>query len=270
MFSRFDESTHSHISAHLIRPDGTGEVELTLPFLEDGSLSRDGTRIAMPTMLEDGRIGTAILLPDSTVERILEIPDLTLNLPCTVWSPDDERLACEGFNDDDQSQNGVYTVRAADGGDLIRVTTAPVGKNDIPGDYSPDGRQLIFKRTTGEADAPLMLVDAQEGEPSPLSESAYEDAGRFSPAGDRVLTSSGGRLVFLDLDGNVAGFIEESGGYLFGAVWSPDGEWIAYSRTTPGVFAADIYISRVDGSDVWQVTATPANEIEVDWGGGPG
>lgn len=108
MFSRFDESTHSFISAHLIRPDGTGEVELTLPSSEGGARwSRDGTRLAVVTILEDGRVGTAILLPDGTVERVLEIPDPTLNLPCTVWSPDDERLACEGFNDDDPANRDV-------------------------------------------------------------------------------------------------------------------------------------------------------------------
>jgi WD40 repeat protein len=270
MFSRFDESTHTLISAHLIRPDGTGEVELTLPFPEPPfSFSRDGTRIAVATSLEDGRIATAILQPDGTVDRVLEIPDPTLNLACTVWSPDDERLACDGFNDDDPSQNGVYTVRAADGGDLIRVTRAD-GMNDIVGDYSPDGQQLIFKRTTDEASAPLMLVNAEGGEPHALSETAYEDPGRFSPAGDSVLTSAGGELVFLDLDGNVLRSIEESGGYLFGAVWSPDGEWIAYSRTAPGVFRADIFISRADGSDPWRVTTTPANEITVEWAGGPG
>jgi len=222
------------------------------------------------TILEDGRVGTAILLPDGTVERVLEIPDPTLNLPCTVWSPDDERLACEGFNDDDPSQTGIYSVRAADGGDLVRVTTPPAGMNDIPGDYSPDGRQLTFKRTTGEADAPLMLVDAEGGEPRRLNESAYGDSGRFLPAGDSVLTSAGGRLVFLDLDGNVVNSIEEPGAFLFGAVSSPDGEWIAYSRTTPGVFSADIFISRVDGSDLWRVTTTSANEINVEWGAGPG
>jgi Tol biopolymer transport system component len=111
-----------------------------------------------------------------------------------------------------------------------------------------------------------MLVDAEGGEPRPLNESAYEDPGRFVPAGDSVVTSAGGRLVFLDLDGNVVDSIEEPGGYLFGAVPSPDGEWIAYSRTTPGVFAADVYISRADGSDVWQVTTMLANEIGVDWG----
>jgi Tol biopolymer transport system component len=271
MFARFDESTHTFISTHLIRPDGTEEVELTLPSSEGGGgWSRDGTRIAVVTILEDGRVGTAILLPDSTVERVLEIPDPSLNLPCTVWSPDDERLACEGFNDDDPSQTGIYTVRAADGGGLVRVTKAPDGMNDIPGDYSPDGRQLVFKRTAGEADAPLMLVDTDGGKPRVLSETPYEDPGRFSPAADTLLTSAGGRLLFLDVDGNVLRSIEESGGYLFGAVWSPDGEWIAYSGTAPGIFRADVFIRRADGSDLWQVTTTPANEIDVDWGGEPG
>lgn len=271
MFSRFDESTHSLVSAHLVRPDGTGEMKLKLPFPEPPfSFSRDGTRIAVATSLEDGRIATAILRIDGTIERVLEIPDPTLNLACTVWSPDDERMACDGFNDEDPSQNGVYTVRAADGGDLVRVTPAE-GTNDyIVGDYSPDGQQLIFKRTTGEANAPLMLVDAAGGEPRALGETAYEDPGRFSPAGDSVLTSAGGRLVFLDLDGNVLSSIEEPGAYLFGAVWSPNGEWIAYSRTTPGVFMADVYISRADGSDLWRVTNTSANEITVEWGSGSG
>ena len=59
--------------------------------------------------------------------------------------------------------------------------------------------------------------------------------------------------------------INESDAYLFGPVWSPDGEWIAYSRSS-GTFIADIIISRIDGSEPWQVTHTSANEIVVEWG----
>ena len=271
MFSRFDESIHTFLSTHLIRPDGTGEVELAMPGPEGGGRwSRDGTHIAMVAMLDDGRIGTAIIKPDGTVERVLDIPDPMLNLPCTIWSPDDERLACSGFDDAHPARNGVYTVRVSDGGDLQRLTNPPEGMEEFPGDYSPDGRQFIFKRSPGEAPGPLLLVDVRGGKPRPLSDGTYEDPGRFSPAGDRVLTSSGGRLVVLDLDGNEQGSIEEPGAFLFGPVWSPDGEWMTYSRTTPGVFMADIFISRVDGSDVWQVTDTPANEITVEWGPEPG
>jgi hypothetical protein len=270
-FSRFDEASHTFISEHLISPTGTGETQLPLPSMEGGGgWSRDGTRIATAAFLEDGRVGTAIIRPDGTVVAVLPLPDPTLNLVCTVWSPDDERLACEGFNDDEPTQTGLYTVRSSDGGDLIQLTTPPAGMNDIPGDFTPDGRQVVFTRTTGEEAAPLMLVEVEGGDPLPISKATYEDPGRYSPDGGRLLTSADGRLVMLDLDGNVLGTIEEPGQYLFGPDWSPSGGWIAYSRTATGTARADVFVSRADGSDAWQVTTTPANEINADWGSDSG
>ena len=269
MFSRFNESTHTFLSTHLSRPDGSEETTLPLPGPEGGGRwSHDGSRIAVMTILDDERVGTAIIQRDGTVDRVLSIPVDGLNLVCPVWSPDDSRLACEGFADD-ASLTGVYTVSASDGGDLKRLTSAPAGMNDIPGDYSPDGTQVIFKRATDEDEAPLLVVSAAGGEPRPLSDDAYGDPGRFSPDGQTVLTSAGGHLVFMGLDGDVLSTIEESGAFLFGAVWSPDGEWIAYSRDISG-FKSDVWVSRVDGSDAWQATHTEANEIAVEWGAEPG
>ena len=123
-----------------------------------GRWSRSGTTIAVTTVLTDGRIGSAIIAPDGTVDRVSEIPDDSLNLACTVWSPDDQRLACEGWDDRDASRNGIYTVRSSDGGELVRLTETPEGLADFVGDYSPDGTVFLFKRTTDEDPAPLMLV----------------------------------------------------------------------------------------------------------------
>lgn len=270
MFSRFDESTHTFLSTHLIRPDGSGEVDLPLPGPEGGGRwSRDGSLIAVMTVLDDERIGTAIIRADGTVDRILQIPDETLNAVCTVWSPDDMRLACEAWDDTDASRGGIYSVRASDGGDLTRLSTAPDGMSDLPGDYSPDGRELVFKRMSGEGDGPLFIVDvAGGGEPHALGERTFEDPGRFSPDGALVLTSAAGQIMLVGLDGSVQQTIEGSDAYLFGPCWSPDGEWIAYSSTSGG-FIADIIISRLDGSERWQVTQTPDNEIRVEWGPAP-
>jgi WD40 repeat protein len=268
MFSRFDESTHTFLSTHLIRPDGSGEVELPLPGPEGGGQwSHDGSLIAVMTVLEDGRIGTAIIRPDGTVERIFEIPDETLNAVCTVWSPDDMRLACEAWDDTDPSRGGVYAVRASDGGDLTRLTSAPAGMTDFPGVYWPDGSQLIIQRQTGESAGRLYIVDvAGGGEPQALfGEQTFEDVGGFSPDGGSLLTSAAGQIKLIDLDGNVLETIDDPGAYLFGPVWSPDGEWIAYSSSSGG-FIADIIISRPDGSERWQVTHSSANEIVVEWG----
>ena len=270
LFSRFDEATHTFTGMFVSRPDGSAETEVPLPFVEgDGAWSRSGSEIAVATQLADKRIGTAIISTDGTVLRVLEIPDPTLNLPCGVWSIDDARLWCEGWDDADPSRAGTYTVRASDGGDLQRLTTPPEGMKDLQGDYSAAG-QVVFKRYAGdEGDGPLMLVDASGGEPWPLSSNSFSDPGRFSPDGASILTSVDYRIVILDLDGKVVQTVAEPGANLFGPVWSPDGTRIAFSRGVGGPFA-DLFTSLPDGTDRQQVTRTPANEIGVDWGVGGG
>ncbi len=268
MFSRFDESTHTFISTHIVRADGSDEVELTLPGPEGGGRwSHSGTEIAVMTIRPDERVGTAVITPDGTVERVLDIPDPTLNLVCTDWSPDDARLACEGWDDTDSSRVGIYTVSATDGSDLQRLTTPPDGLVDFPGGYSPDGTQFAFLRSADESQGTLMIVDAPGGEPRALSDEQFEDPGRFSPDGRSLLTAGGGDITTLDLDGKVIERISEDGAFLFGAAWSPDGDWIAYSRAVSGPFA-DVYVSRPDGSERYQVTDTEENEIQIDWGAG--
>ena len=105
MFSRFDESTHTFLSTHIAAPDGSGEVELVLPGPEGGGRwSHAGNEIAVMTILDDERVGTAVVTADGVVERTLAVADPTLNLVCTVWSPDDSRLACQGWDDTDPSR----------------------------------------------------------------------------------------------------------------------------------------------------------------------
>jgi hypothetical protein len=269
LFSRFNEASHTFIGMFVARTDGSAETAIPLPWEEGwGRWSRFGKEIAVPTLLADERIGTAIIAADGTVLRVLAIPDPTLNLVCTVWSGDDARLACEAWDDADSSRNGIYTVRSSDGADLQRLTTPPVGKRDLPGDYSLDG-QFVFKRYTGdEGPGPLMLVAANGGEPRTLYDGAMEDPGYFSPDGRFVVTSSNGSLMVIGLDGKVVHKISIEASFAFGPAWSPDGTRIAFSLTTPGVFAADIYTSLPDGTDLQRVTNTPSNEINVDWGVG--
>jgi len=265
MFSRFNERTHEFTSTHIAGPDGSGEVELTLPGPEGGGRwSTDGQHIAVMTLLDDDRVGTAIITPDGEVERVLAIPDPTLNLVCTVWSPDDARLACEGWDDGDPARQGVYVVNAADGGDLTRLTEPPEGVVDQPGDFTRDGASVVFNRAPDEVDGPLMVVATSGGEPRRVGAGEYEGEGRFSPDGQSIATSTGGTIVVLDLEGEVVHEIEQRGDFLFGPSWSPDGEWLAYSGTSVGPHA-DIFVSRADGSDVHRITDTPDNEIVVEW-----
>jgi Tol biopolymer transport system component len=269
LFSRFNEASHAFIGMFVAQSDGSAEAAVPLPWEEGwGRWSRSGKEIGVPTLLDDERIGTAIIATDGTVLRVLSIPDPTLNIVCVFWSRDDTRLACEGWDETDPSRNGIYTVNASDGTDIQRLTTPPADKHDCPGDYSPAG-QFVFKRAADYDDpGPLMLVDANGGEPRVLYDGPMEDCGSFSPDGRFVLSSSGGRLMVIDLDGQVVHTISIDDHYAFGPVWSPDGTRIAFSLTTPGVYAADIYTSLPDGTDLQRVTNTADNEINVDWGVG--
>ncbi len=269
LFSQFIEASHSFTGMYISKTDGSAETEVPLPWTEKtGRWSMSGTEIAVPMLLDDGRVGTAIITTDGTVLREFSIPDATLNLGCGWWSRDDTRLACEAWDDADPSRNGIYTVRASDGMDMQRLITTPAGQHDCAGDYSSAG-QFVFKRATDYDDpGPLMLVDANGGEPRVLYDGPIGDCGRFSPNGRFVLTSSNGRLMVIDLDGKVVHTISIDGHIAFGPVWSPDGTRIAFSLTTPGVYAAEIYTSLQDGTDLQRVTNTADNEINVDWGVG--
>jgi hypothetical protein len=158
MFSRFDEATHTFLGAHTAFPDGSGETVLPLPGPEGGGRwSRSGAEIAVMTIVPDVRVGTAIISADGTVDRVLDLPDATLNAVCVVWPPDDARLACEAWDETDPSPGGLYTVRASDGGDLQRLTTPPEGMVDLPGDYSPDGAWIAFSAATTDAVADIFI-----------------------------------------------------------------------------------------------------------------
>lgn len=269
LFSRFDEAAQRFVGLFVTQTDGSAEIEVPVPWTEAvGRWSMSGTEIATVTLLPDGRVGTAIIAVDGTVLRELSIPDETLNIPAGGWSRDDARLAGEGWDETDSSRNGIYAVSASDGSNLQRLTTPPAGKHDCPGDYSPAG-QFVFKRAADYDDpGPLLLVDANGGEPRLLFDGPVGECGRFSPDGRFVLTGLNGSLLVIDLDGQVVHTIRFDGYVAFGPVWSPDGSRIAFSMTTPGVYASDIYTSLPDGTDLQQVTNTPDNEINVDWGVG--
>jgi hypothetical protein len=271
VFSRFIEATHTFTGMFTSAADGSGEVAVPMPWTEGGGRwSTSGDLIAIPTQLDDGRVGTAILDATGAVLRVLEIADEGLNLACTTWSPDDARIACEGWDDSDGARGGIYTVRSSDGGDIQRLTTPPEGMADDDGDWSSDGR-IVFKRYAGEeAPGPLLLVDAAGGDPRPLVSGGQEDPGRFSPDGTLVATSSGGVIQVFDLTGAQVSAIERPADYLFGPAWSPDGAWLVFSIAPGRQPFSDLFIARPDGADIYQVTRTSANEITVDWGSDPG
>ena len=197
-FTRFEPALQQDV-VYTINPDGSGEHPL-LVGAESGHWSPDGSRI--------------LVGPDCCAERILNpdngsynelptfYPDLGLFLGCGVWSPDAARLACEGFGDQ-PSADGVYTIRSSDGGDVRRVTSG--ADDDYPGDYSPNGKRIVFLRSSFDS-GPARALHREARRLRPAAAHASRDEPRLHrwqlvAAGERdpVLRESIRRAAELDL-----------------------------------------------------------------------
>src|SRR5512132_2974040 len=144
VFARFDPAVGDTFT-YAVNPDGSHVQQLFSAHPSNTPhWSPDGSEVAI-FCCDDG-MAAHFVNPDTGSFREVAPPDPTLETHCGFsWSPDGQRLACESFGVTDPSRNGVYSIRASDGGGLTRITSNP-GGGDIPGDYSPDGKRLVFSR----------------------------------------------------------------------------------------------------------------------------
>jgi Tol biopolymer transport system component len=182
----------------------------------------------------------------------------------------------------------VYTIRSTDGGDLQQVTSIP-GGDDCPGDYSPEGKRIVFIR--GAPDVRALFVAKVDGsgvrQITPTGMAINFECGSWSPQGNEILFSAHvpsfdyrSTIWAVHADGSGLRQIPVAGcGGLFSSStaiscnlpsWSPDGQRILFSRFTAANGERDLYTARADGGDLFQVTNTPgSDEFGSDWGTHP-
>jgi Tol biopolymer transport system component len=276
-FTRFDPAVGQDI-VYTINPDGSHEQQLMVA-AESGHWSPDGSRI----LIGPDCCAERILNPDtgSYTELPTFYPDLGLFLGCGVWSPDGARLACEGFGDD-SSADGVYTVNSLDGGNVQRVTSG--ADDDYPGDYSPNGKRVVFLRSSFDSGTVALYTvkldgsDLRQLTPSEMG-SQLDSTGSWSPQGNEIVFSArpseGQRnaVFVVHADGSGLHQIPIAGcGTTAGCrepVWSPDGKKIAFTMFLPQTGQADLYTVNADGSGLRQVTHAGLGAGLKDWGTHP-
>lgn len=127
------------------------------------------------------------------------------------------------------SPDAVFVMKS-DGSNAHRLT--PWALRAGQPDWSPNGRRILFYSNWGG--------------PSTVSANLYTVG--LNGTGLRQLTHArGGREQHL------------------GATFSPDGKWIAFSRTKNGG-NADVFVMRANGTHVRNVTRSAIWDSGVDWG----
>ena len=273
-------------------PDGT-KATLLVPNTTGADFSPDGSKLDVPYLLDDGRIGCATVNGDGTGYTPFSIDDPTLNLGCGTgsWSPDGKRLAIETWDDSNPARNGIYTTSSADGSGLTRVTANPLGGHDVPGSYSPDGKRIVFIRyeADGTTSAGMFVVKTNDGQlrqilPTTMILNAGVQSD-WSPQGNEIIFSVHvtpavrGSIWVVHADGtdlheihikglDCGGAISDPTGFgCHGVRWSPDGRKIIFAANSPAT-GRNIYTANADGSGLTQVIHN-GNDDDPAWGTHP-
>lgn len=261
-----------------VRPDGSGPRDLGV----SATCARwfpDASRILITNDAAFGPgspLRPAVVDADGSNLRPLDATqDPDLNLGCGDVSPDGVWIALEGFGRDGHPElDGIYAVRASDGGGLVRLRRGSVA----PPRYSPDGSRLAFFDTregvSPSGSGALFVMGADGADATRITPwgSAFDDHA-WSPDGRWIVFQRPyGQLYLVRPDGSELHRVPlelPPGTGALNPSWSPDGRWIVFSLQRDE--RAEISMVRPDGTGLRTLTGAPGTQQKSpDWGAGPG
>jgi Tol biopolymer transport system component len=286
-----DGITGEPLGLYVMNADGSDQHVISVPLDSEGAWwSPDGRAVLLGNSFKDGKWRPALVEPDGSGYRRIDVPGDFQDMYCGVWTPDGATLLCGIQSTTDPSGDGVVTVDVASGAIVRHLTTGAnpsvngsegqCGGGDYPAAISPDGTQFLYIRHTcgdlpnpNDAEKAELYVGSVGGGTKPdllLENGAFERNTRISWSSDgrRVLYAFDGRLWTVEPDGTNRTMIDVDvpvATYIHDPVWSPDRAWVAFGAM-PQRDTDDLYIARSDGSDVLRLTNTLANEGAADWG----
>jgi hypothetical protein len=252
----------------IISPDGSGWRRLTNSGQGsfNASLSPDGKRIVYAS--GDAK-QTEIYEMDLGSGAINQLTDLGKNLGAPEISPDNQYII---FHYRSGGSNLQVWLMDRDG-DNPHEFYGETGKDVHDPTWSPDGKQVLFALGKGENNK-LYIVDLDGRDPKLVNDS-IDTRGRSDWSVNGLISFDQGRpfkhdVYLLNVDGGNLRQVSQPGMNAQGASISPDGNWIAFTAYTNAAEqdqnSCEIFIMRVDGTDVRQLTDNEYCDYQPRWG----
>ena len=178
-------------------------------------------------------------------------------------SPDGKRVA---FISNRDGTSDVY-VAEVDGGRVTRLTNSPASEG--PPRWLADGR-VVYSVWANDT-ARVYATAATGGDAALIATVPQTRGASISPDGKRLLYSAGRMpksvLTISNIDGTNprALFSADTSAIVFNAVWSPDGNRIAYARADTLRGPLNVWIADADGSHPKRLTNIPTTEGSPQW-----
>jgi len=237
----------------MMDPDGTHEVRVTHSperWNDHPSWASDGLHILLSRFVDGDRTIAMTTADGASMVQLTAPPPGWQDM---VPVPVEGGVAFERMRPTEKTS--YYFVRV-DGTGLRRLTP---GEHDHDGASFPDGRRLAYV-----SDGDVYLLDVRTGERTRLTHTPtqYKAGLAVSPDGKHIAFTriDPGRLeqIFvMDVDGTNVRRVSRGDFYDFLPRWSPDGTRLAFTSSRDG--SLGVYSMRLDGSDVVDLSRTPAS-----------
>ncbi len=251
----------------IVNADGSGYRRLT---------NEDDIRHYYPSLAPDGK--SVVYSAYNKQSKRYEIYEFNLitnesevltnaigDLNAPEISPDGRTIAFTRFTTDPERPTTWLMDR--DGSNLRQVSKVAAWDPT----WSPDGRQILFASYVNDS-SQLFSVNVDGSGLRQVSDlPALRGRSDWSPLGV-IVTYSGKpwqrELFTMNPDGSGPRQLSPSGGNSQGPSFSPDGQWVAFTSYFDNyeVNGCEIYILRVDGTDLRRVTENDYCDYQPRWG----
>lgn len=251
----------------VINVDGTGQRQLTDSYRSsNANPSPDGKKIVY--VMDDGK-NAEVYEMDLASGKTTQLTDLKKSVGSPEISPDNKHIIFHY-----RSGNNAFQLWIMDrDGSHPQKLFDESGRDAHDPTWSPDGTQILFALGKGENNQ-LYILDFNGREPIQVND-AIDTRGRSDWSSNGLISFDQGGpfmhdIYLMDIDGNDLHQVSQSGLNAQGASLSPDGKWIAFTAYTDVANkdqnSCEIFIMRLDGSDIRQLTKNTHCDYQPRWG----